>query len=189
MSILDDGRPDHCVVCYKDLTKSQRYHKQQVCSKDCEIEIKRRLPEDRFWAKVDKNGPTPDYAGWTLGCCWVWNASLTPAGYGRFSSDASRGNKTFEDAHHFSYRIHFGDPGSLYVCHYCDLKPCVRPTHLWLGTATDNMQDAKAKGHVRKRGETCPHGHLWTPENIYVNSRGSWVCRTCYPAQKSNYVK
>jgi HNH endonuclease len=32
------------------------------------------------------------------------------------------------------------------VCHTCDHKPCVRPDHLFLGTHSDNMQDAIRKG-------------------------------------------
>ena len=37
-------------------------------------------------------------------------------------------------------------PGHLHVLHHCDNPPCVRPSHLFLGTDADNVQDMLAKG-------------------------------------------
>lgn len=34
------------------------------------------------------------------------------------------------------------------VCHACDVPCCVRPAHLFVGTAVDNRQDAIRKGRV-----------------------------------------
>jgi len=47
-----------------------------------------RLPEsatleDRFWAKVDKNGPVPAHRP-ELGPCWIWTAARFKRGYGKF---------------------------------------------------------------------------------------------------------
>jgi hypothetical protein len=39
-------------------------------------------PSERFWAKVDKNGPIPAYRP-DLGPCWLWTASKRADGYGQ----------------------------------------------------------------------------------------------------------
>src|SRR6185436_2648402 len=44
-------------------------------------------------------------------------------------------------------------PGSLWVLHRCDNRPCINPDHLFLGTASDNMQDMISKGrHIKPTG-------------------------------------
>ena len=98
-----------------------------------------RRPEiERFWAKVDQDGPVPKHRP-ELGQCWVWTANTIPKGYGLF------GRKRY--AHRYSWTLHYGTiPGKLWVLHKCDNPPCVRPDHLFLGTARDNYEDMRAKG-------------------------------------------
>src|SRR5574341_276784 len=39
-------------------------------------------------------------------------------------------------------------PAGLFVLHHCDNPKCVRPDHLYLGTAKDNYRDAKERNRL-----------------------------------------
>ena len=88
----------------------------------------------RFWSRVEKTDG-----------CWLWIGGLTPKGYGRFRMWGREYR-----AHRISYYIATGTyPGDLQVCHSCDVRHCVNPDHLWLGSDFHNMSDMVSKGrHV-----------------------------------------
>jgi hypothetical protein len=54
-----------------------------------------------------------------------------------------------EPAHRLSYKTMIG-PILLgqYICHHCDRKGCRNPFHLFQGTQSDNMKDARIKNRV-----------------------------------------
>ena len=97
----------------------------------------RRTLEERFWAKVNKNGP---------GGCWDWTGCKAGRGYGYFYA-----GKKMKYAHRTSWELHNGPiPKGLCVLHKCDRPACVNPSCLFLGTQADNMKDKAEKGRQYK---------------------------------------
>lgn len=101
----------------------------------------RQTPTERFWAKVDQTGPLlrPD-----LGPCWPFLTNGVPQGRGLL-----RINGVYVTAARFSWELAYGRiPGSLQVLHECDYPPCIRPSHLFLGTAAQNQTDKQLKNRA-----------------------------------------
>jgi hypothetical protein len=95
---------------------------------------KRGSPTERFWRFVKKTEN-----------CWIWTGAKTSEGYGKFRIGAG----ALVRAHRFVYELVFGKiQDEIDVLHKCDNPSCIRPDHLFLGTAQDNMQDCKKKGRT-----------------------------------------
>lgn len=91
--------------------------------------------------------------------CWIWRASLDSRGYGHATID---GRLTI--ASRWSWQIHRGAiPDGACVLHRCDVRACVNPDHLFLGSKSDNMFDMHAKRRhprVGMRGESNPSAKI-----------------------------
>jgi hypothetical protein len=86
--------------------------------------------EQRFWAKVRKTDS-----------CWLWTANLA-RGYGHFKLSYKQTVK----AHRYAWKLYFKElPDTLDILHKCDVRNCVNPDHLFIGTAKDNKLDAMQK--------------------------------------------
>jgi hypothetical protein len=78
--------------------------------------------------------------------CRLWTGGLTGRlGYGTLNI----AGKTV-GAHRAAWMVAHGPiPKRMCVCHRCDVRHCINPDHLWLGTHQQNIADRVAKGRHR----------------------------------------
>ena len=140
--------------------------------------------EDRFWSKVDTNGPIPEYAP-HLGPCWIWTASTNDRGYGQFWDGQS-----LKQAHRWLYgHLHGPIPAHLDSDHLCRVHPCVRDDHIEPVTRLVNILrgDGSAANTRRAVARThCSEGHAFTPENTAVDRRYRY-CKECHRVVSREY--
>lgn len=118
---------------------------------------------ERFWSnvRIQANG------------CWLWGGHCTPTGYGTVKV-GSRTDKTrcVWSAHRTAWTIANGDiPDGQCVLHRCDVRACVNPRHLFLGSRLDNARDRNAKGrHWTRRGEDHPNARLSVDQVLAIRA-------------------
>jgi hypothetical protein len=91
--------------------------------------------------------------------CWHYDGVIHHGGYG-VVWDTQKKQRV--QAHRFFYEKLIGEiPNELFGLHKCDVKDCVNPKHLFVGTMKDNIQDAAKKGRlIDRRGENAPWAKL-----------------------------
>ena len=144
-----------CVECGSLKTRYPSYAKRKnkkgpFCSKPCHLSFVRK---NALKYKIDKNG------------CWLWERYLTKAGYGQLKFE----RKTIL-AHRLSWEIKYGEiPENLCICHKCDVRSCVNPEHLFIGTHVDNMKDRNMKGRAKGlKGENHNKAKLSNKDVLYI---------------------
>jgi len=139
----------------------------------------RQTTEERFWAKVNKNGPVPTHRP-DLGPCWVWMGSLSDKGYGRF--DVYPGKKV--RAHRWAFEEAKGPiPQGLVPDHLCRTPACVRPGHMEAVTNFENTIRGTGVTATNSAKTHCPRGHFYDLLNtgFWKRKEGgqSRYCRQC----------
>lgn len=90
---------------------------------------------ETFWSRVDKSAG-PD-------SCWPWMGSRT---------NGAHGSMGVMGAHRFAFIVTYGDvlPGFV-IMHLCHNPPCCNPSHLQVGSYSDNVRAMLARGRRPRR--------------------------------------
>ncbi|HSN21677.1 MAG TPA: HNH endonuclease signature motif containing protein [Usitatibacter sp.] len=135
----------------------------------------RRPIAERFWKKVDKNGPIEPGMSTR---CWLWTASRDRDGYGFFY--LPRGSARLLRAHRVAYELVVGPiPDGLTLDHLCRAPACVNPAHLDPCTMGENVRRSPlAIFNARAEQTHCTRGHPFDEKNTGIHS-GRRMCRAC----------
>lgn len=148
---------------------------------------KRPSVEERFWAKVDKNGPIPEHRP-ELGPCWLWHRG-NKHGYAVFTI----GKKSIP-VHRFAYELEVGfipDKFQIdHLCHHpelcelaeqCPHRRCVNPAHLEAVTCKENLMRSgsiqawhAARTRRREGRESAPERVVYRKGRRYRASMVGW---------------
>lgn len=123
----------------------------------------------------DKVSPEPNSG------CWLWTASVTPYGHGRFNWKPA-GSYAHRAAHLlFKGRI----PNGKEIDHLCRVPSCVNPDHLEAVTHKVNIH----RSPIHSASKThCKRGHPFSGSNLGKNpTTGARVCINCRRASQRRY--
>lgn len=121
--------------------------------------------DERFWSKV---------SGDQVDDCWVWQASLSSNGYGRFAMPRASG---YVMAHRWAYeQLRTEIPPGLVIDHLCRNTRCVNPWHL----EPVNKRVNALRGRLWEAEKThCVNGHPFDTVNTRITKQGHRSCRAC----------
>lgn len=118
--------------------------------------MKKRPIIDRM---MDKVSPDPNTG------CWYYLGGTHRSGYGSIRLPFP--SRSQVSVHRLSYEHFVGPiPDGMCVCHKCDVRICVNPDHLFLGTHRDNMLDKVNKGRCNARHGSTHHYSTLDEETV-----------------------
>jgi len=130
--------------------------------------------------------------------CWIWIGARSGGNYGWFQWEG-KGVRP----HRLVWSILFGEiPEKMMICHKCDNPPCFNPSHLFIGTRSDNQKDSARKRRsnfftnqiLSSRGEDRYNAKLTDEEVREIKmelARGTSVraIARIYPAGRSTITR
>ena len=139
---------------------------------------------ERFWSKVDRRSDDE---------CWPW-LGATDGRYGQFWFDRRK-----VKANRFAIAVDKGVwlGSDQLACHHCDNPICVNPSHLFIGSMSDNIRDAVAKERIdpavmlqrnhNSEKTHCIRGHSLSGYNLVIKN-GRRSCRECQQMHHRKYL-
>ena len=109
-----------------------------------------------------------------MDACWPWvGKAKANGGYGLLSVDGKACR-----AHRLAWELANGPiPAGLFCCHKCDNPACCNPSHIFLGTAADNLRDMREKSrdwnlsHAPALVERLRNAKIGKPRSIEVREK------------------
>ena len=103
--------------------------------------------------------------------CWVWTGAPNQDGYGVFYVTPTERVL----AHRWAYERAFGPiPEGWEVDHLCNVRMCVRPSHLEAITGEENNR------RKMERRDSCKRGHPYSEYGGIRRGNGRRYCKECH---------
>lgn len=108
--------------------------------------------------------------------CHLWTELLSRRGYAKFFA----GGKTWSGYSWAWVQLHGPVPDALQLDHFrCSIRRCVNPDHVRPVTARENALRSNSPAALNQAKTHCVHDHAFTPENTWIDKKGSRHCREC----------
>lgn len=142
-----------CKICGKSFSKRPKEGKRFEKRKYCSVQCSEKDPEKRSrvfeWDRADDEEKKAKqlqnfYRNLIIrNGCWGYKTS----GKSKTYIQIEIGKRKYDLLHRVSYELHYGPiPEDMQVNHLCHNPSCCRPSHLYLGTQKDNIQDQIDRG-------------------------------------------
>jgi hypothetical protein len=194
-SLNIDINCDYCNKLFTARKNDIEKRNTRFCSRKCCNLYKKDNSniEAKFWSSVDKINDEDS--------CWNYSGHIDKStGYGSVYIGTNKKGKTMkEKAHRYSFLLENGylpKGNNEVICHKCDNRKCVRPSHLFHSTQKGNVEDMVKKGrdkHFTKLTESqvleirekYKHGNI--SQSSLANQYGTEQTNICQIVNKKTW--